>query len=139
MTEPEGHATKDSQSGIDVERTCVGAERTEPGRRAERDAHAASPAPGSSAVGFAPGVRDRLSDELIDELLAGARPEEEIVGPGGLLADLIRRLVEQAMSAEMTQHLGYEPHAHKSGREDLPVQKAWSPAPNRCLIASQAL
>jgi hypothetical protein len=45
-------------------------------------------------------VRDRLSDELIDELLAGARSEEEIVGPGGLLADLTRRLVERAMAAE---------------------------------------
>ena len=26
-------------------------------------------------------LRDRLSDEVIDELLAGARTEEEIVGP----------------------------------------------------------
>ena len=31
-------------------------------------------------------VTDRLSDEVIDELLAGARSEEEIVGPGGVLA-----------------------------------------------------
>jgi putative transposase len=54
------------------------------------------------------GVRERLSDELIDELLAGARGEEEIVGPGGLLADLTRRLVERAMDAELTEHLGYE-------------------------------
>jgi hypothetical protein len=29
-------------------------------------------------------VRERLSDELIDELLAGAGSEEEIVGPGGV-------------------------------------------------------
>jgi hypothetical protein len=35
-----------------------------------------------------PEVRDRLSDEPVDELLAGARTEEEIVGPGGLLADI---------------------------------------------------
>ena len=48
-------------------------------------------------------VRDRLSDELVDELLAGARTEEQIVGPGGLLADLTRRLVERAMSAELTE------------------------------------
>jgi putative transposase len=60
-------------------------------------------------------VRDRLSDELIDELLAGARSEEEIVGPGGLLADLTRRLVERAMAGELTEHLGYEPHAEPSG------------------------
>ncbi len=54
-------------------------------------------------------VRDRLSDELIDELLAGARTEEEIVGRGGLLGDLTRRLVERALGAELTEHLGYPP------------------------------
>jgi hypothetical protein len=80
--------TKDNQSRIGVERTGVGVECGEPGGRAERDADAASPGRGSSAVGLAPGVRDRLSDELIDELLGGVRTEEEIVGPGGLLADL---------------------------------------------------
>jgi hypothetical protein len=37
---------------------------------------------------------------VIDELLVGARTEEEIVGPGGLLAQLTKRLVERAMSAE---------------------------------------
>jgi putative transposase len=66
-------------------------------------------------VELPPGVRDRLSDGLIDELLAGARTEEEIVGPGGLLADLTRRLVERAMSAELTEHLGYEPHQEPPG------------------------
>jgi putative transposase len=60
-------------------------------------------------------VRDRLSDELIDELLAGARTEEEIVGAGGLLADLTRRLVERALSAELTEHLGYERHQEPPG------------------------
>jgi hypothetical protein len=48
------------------------------------------------------GIRDRLSDEVIDELLAGARTEEEIVGPGGVLAQLTKRLVERAMSAELS-------------------------------------
>lgn len=60
-------------------------------------------------------VRERLSDELIDELLAGPRSEEEIVGPGGLLADLTRRLVERAMDAELTDHLGYESHRPPPG------------------------
>src|SRR6266516_2991933 len=49
-----------------------------------------------------------LPDELIDELLAGARAPEEITGPGGLLARLTKRLVERAMAAELTEHLGYE-------------------------------
>jgi hypothetical protein len=41
-----------------------------------------------------PRVRDRLSDELIDESLAGPRTRDEIVRPRGLLADLTRQLVE---------------------------------------------
>ncbi len=49
-----------------------------------------------------------LPDELIDELLAGARTPEEITGAGGLLSRLTKRLVERAMEAELTEHLGYE-------------------------------
>ena len=52
---------------------------------------------------------------MIDELLAGARTEEEIVGPGGLLAQLTKRLVERAMEVELTEHLGYEPHQEPPG------------------------
>jgi putative transposase len=54
------------------------------------------------------GLREQLPDELIDELLAGARSEEEIAGPGGLLGQLTKRLVERAMEVELTDHLGYE-------------------------------
>lgn len=57
----------------------------------------------------------RISDEVIDELLAGARTEEEIAGPGGLLAQLTKRLVERALGVELTEHLGYEPHAEPPG------------------------
>jgi putative transposase len=49
-----------------------------------------------------------LPDELIDQLLAGARSEEEIARPGGLLGQLTKRLVERAMEVELTDHLGYE-------------------------------
>ena len=49
-----------------------------------------------------------LPDELIDELLAGARTPEEITGPDGLLSRLTKRLVERAMDAELSEHLGYE-------------------------------
>ena len=58
--------------------------------------------------GLPPGLRERLPDALIDELLAGAQTEQEIVGPGGLLAGLTKRLVERAMEVELTDHLGYE-------------------------------
>src|SRR5215207_11774587 len=49
-----------------------------------------------------------LSDELVDELLAGARTPDEITGPEGLLHRLTKRLVERAMAAELTEHLGSE-------------------------------
>ena len=60
-------------------------------------------------------IRRRLPDEVVDELLAGARTEEEIVGPGGLLAQLTKRLVERALEVELTDHLGYEPHREPPG------------------------
>ena len=65
--------------------------------------------------GLPPGLRERLPDALIDELLAGAQTEQEIVGPGGLLAGLTKRLVERAMEVELTDHLGYEPHQEPTG------------------------
>jgi putative transposase len=60
-------------------------------------------------------LRRQLPDEVVDGLLAGAKTEEEIVGPGGLLAQLTRRLVERALEVELTDHLGYEPHREPAG------------------------
>ena len=61
------------------------------------------------------GSERRISDEVIDELLAGASTEEEIAGPGGLLAQLTKRLVERALEVERTDHVGYEPHQEPPG------------------------
>jgi putative transposase len=60
-------------------------------------------------------LRRQLPDDVVDELLAGARTEEEIVGPGGLLSQLTKRLVERALEVELTDHLGYEPHREPPG------------------------
>ena len=60
-------------------------------------------------------IRKPLPDEVVDELLAGARTEEEIVGPGGLLAQLTQRLVERALEVELTDHVGYERHQEPPG------------------------
>jgi putative transposase len=86
----------------------VGGVRSEPGGRALRPADGAP-------FDVPDAVADRLSDEVIDQLLAGARSGEEIVGPGGLLAQLTRRLVERAVSAELSEHLGYERHQEPPG------------------------
>ena len=56
-------------------------------------------------------LRRQLPDDVVDELLAGARTEEEIVGPGGLLSQLTKR----AMEVELSDHLGYEPHREPPG------------------------
>src|SRR5437763_453178 len=89
----------------------TGGSWSEPGGRAQRPAGAAR----LLEDRLPDEVRDRLADEVIDELLAGACTEEEIVGPGGVLAQLTKRLVERAMSAELTEHLGYEPHQEPPG------------------------
>ena len=110
--------TKDTHSRIDAKEkgARAGVERGEPAGRAAGDVGAPRLPRGSVPVDdLPPAVRERLSDELIDELLAGARTEEELVGPGGLLADLTRRLVERALSAELTEYLGYERHQEPPG------------------------
>jgi putative transposase len=52
-----------------------------------------------------------IDTKLIDELIAkhGHRPED-IVGESGLLKQLTKALLERAMQAEMSSHLGYEKH-----------------------------
>ena len=59
---------------------------------------------------------DLISDEVLDALLAGASSAEEIAGPDGVLAHLTRRLLNRALEAELTAHLGYEAgHAPAGG------------------------
>jgi len=65
----------------------------------------APPLPGLPGGGLID--RPGLSDDLIDELLGGARTAQEIAGPDGLLGQLTRRLLERALEAEITEHLGY--------------------------------
>lgn len=48
-------------------------------------------------------------DAALDELVAG-KSTEEIVGQGGVLKQLTKALLERAMGAELSNHLGYEKH-----------------------------
>ena len=92
--------------------SAAGAERSKPGGRAKRGGG------GGRRVGrleLADELKALLPDELLDELLAGAKTEEEITGPGGLLSQLTKRLVERALEVELTDHLGYEPHQEPPG------------------------
>jgi putative transposase len=49
-------------------------------------------------------------DELLDELMKNYKKPEDLIGESGLLKQLTKALVERAMKAEMTAHLGFEKH-----------------------------
>src|ERR1041385_5716100 len=51
-----------------------------------------------------------IDNELIDNLLKNYRKPEDLVGENGLLKELTKQLLERAMAAEMTEHVGYEKH-----------------------------
>ena len=51
------------------------------------------------------------TDELLDILMKDYKKPEDLIGENGLLKQLTKRLLERAMQAEMTDHLGYNKHA----------------------------
>jgi putative transposase len=51
-----------------------------------------------------------IDKELIDKLLADYKGPEDLIGEQGLLKQLTKALVERAMQAELTHHLGYPKH-----------------------------
>jgi len=51
-------------------------------------------------------------DEIAATLVAQARADGvNLTGDGGLLTGLIGRVLEGALDVEMTDHVGYQPHA----------------------------
>src|SRR5580700_2463330 len=49
-----------------------------------------------------------IKKELLDELLKDYQKPEDVIGENGLLKQLTKALLERAMGAELTNHLGYE-------------------------------
>ncbi|MGX1700977.1 IS256 family transposase [Microbacterium sp. NPDC055357] len=65
---------------------------------------------------------DPVTGEIIDQqqiaeqLLAQAKEQGvSLVGPGGLLGSLTKTVLETALEAEMTEHLGYDKHQPSTG------------------------
>jgi len=59
-----------------------------------------------------------IKTELIDELLKDYQKPEDIIGENGLLKQFVKAVLERAMNAELTHHLGYakhDPAGYKSG------------------------
>src|SRR6202167_3478090 len=93
----------------------AGVSRSEPGGRAQRNASGREVNRPRGLGESRRELRELLPDEVVDELLAGAHGEDEIVGPGGLLSQLTKRLGERAMEVELTDHLAYEPPLEPPG------------------------
>jgi len=51
-----------------------------------------------------------ISSKLLDELLADYKKPEDIIGENGLLKQLTKAVLERALNAELTEHVGYEKH-----------------------------
>lgn len=50
------------------------------------------------------------TDELLDDLMKNYKKPEDLIGENGLLKQLTKKLLERAMQAEITDHLGYDKH-----------------------------
>ena len=59
-----------------------------------------------------------IKDEILDELLKNYENPEDLLGKDGIFIELKKALLERALGAELTHHLGYEkgdPAGRKSG------------------------
>ena len=52
----------------------------------------------------------QIPDEVLDQLFEDYRKPEDILGADGLLASLQKAVMERALEAELTAHLGYSKH-----------------------------
>ena len=52
--------------------------------------------------------KSKVTNELLDQPLEDYQNPEDLIGPGGLLAELKKRLITRVMDAELTTHLGYD-------------------------------
>ncbi len=53
----------------------------------------------------------------MDELLGGVERPEGLLGDKGLMKELKVRLMERMLGAELTEHLGYEPHGAPASQQ----------------------
>lgn len=49
-----------------------------------------------------------IDDKIIKELVKGYKSQEEVFGKDGLIKGLVKKITEQLLEEELTEHLGYE-------------------------------
>lgn len=58
-------------------------------------------------------MTEQINLDLIDQLLKDYKSPEDVLGENGLLKQLTKAVLERAMQAELSHHLGYEKHSLK--------------------------
>src|SRR5262245_21612771 len=100
-----------------------------------RDSVSSGPALAESSVEDARGrLAGLLPEEALQDALKGLEPDE-ITGPGGLVSQLAGRVIESALGAELSEHLGYPPGQappggagnHRNGHTAKTVQTELGP------------
>lgn len=77
----------------------------------------------------------KIRDEVLDELLGGAKTQEEIFGPEGVLKRMTAALVQRALGAELAHHLGQETaeeggeRNRRNGKSPKTLQTEHGPVP----------
>lgn len=62
-------------------------------------------------------AKNTIPSDLLDTLLSGYQKPEDLIGENGLLKQLTKALVERALEAEMTEHLGHAKHESVSNNQ----------------------
>src|SRR5579859_6957005 len=78
-----------------------------------RDAAGDGQGPGAGGPADRVPLRQLMDDRLLDALLERSRDEAgglRLTGEGSMLGELVKAVLERALEAELTAHLGYERH-----------------------------
>ncbi len=76
-----------------------------------------------------------ITRELLDQLLANYEKPEDLTGADGLFKQLKKALIERALGAELSEHLGYEkgdPAGRGSGNSRNDASGDLLAQPSRC-------
>src|SRR5579872_3754651 len=87
-----------------------------------RDAAGDGQGPGAGGPADRVPLRQLMDDRLLDALLERSRDEAgglRLTGEGSMLGELVKAVLERALEAELTAHLGYE-HGDRAGRSGRP-------------------
>jgi putative transposase len=102
---------------VSRENVAAGAGVLEAGGGVPAAAGGGGPAGGVPAAARVP-LRELMDDRLLDALLERSRDQAgglRLTGEGSMLGELVRAVLERALEAELTAHLGYERHERGAG------------------------